>query len=740
MQRLIFLVILFLALSINVQAETNKIKAIVIEGNTTIGSNTILEAIETKIGDKFSKQTIDKDIKAIYKLGYFSDINVDIRETTEGLDIAFIVVERPLAKKIIFAGNKEIKEEELKKEVSVAIAKPISLPKIKKSVNKLTSFYKDKGYYFVNISSEIKETEGIIIFNIQEGKKIKIQEINLSGNKSFSNFKLKWKMATGRGDIYKEEELQRDIEKLDVFYKSEGYPLISISQPEVTYDEKKKGLIINISISEGKQFKVQDVKIIGNTILSTKELFEAIKIKKGNIYNLVKISLDRETIKSMYLEKGYALVQVLPIPDMNTKESVISLVFKIQEGEICYIESIQISGNTTTKDKVIRREMLIKEGETYDGKKIRNSRQKLINLGFFEGVSITTLPGRQENKQILDVKVKEGRTGNIVLSAGYGNKGLFGVVQVDKNNLFGKGWSTYLKAERGENLSNYEFGFTEPWFRDTPTSVGFDIWNKETKEGSSYTEKRIGSNIRVGRPWKTYNKIYLKYKYEEVKIIAGTTSDTSLKDWTDTWGEKYVPGSSLSAQIVRNTKKGEDILNPSSGYEVSLSNEIYGGPLGGKINFYKPTIESSCFIPSWKKFTLALHINVGLVSRLYKEIDSAEKNIPVYEKFKIGGPKSLRGYGERSIYPENSNGGNAFLVGNIEYRYPLTDAMSSALFFDFGDCWDKGNLKMKYGTGIGIRFKTPIGPITLDYAWRLSDVLSQKKGDTEFHFSIGPPF
>lgn len=741
MRKILCLFFIFLNIQI-LSAQEDKITDIQIHGNEYVASAIILGVIKTQVGDKYNLKDIDDDLKAIYNLGYLEDIKVDLKKEENGLILVFRVKEKPIVSKIKFQGNKELKEEDLKKEVTLKIDAPINQKDLTESLDKLTNLAKDKGYYFVKVTSRIEDDGKTVTFLIAEGKEVKIKEINLLGNEAFSTFKLKWKMTTSTGDFYKEKELQEDIEKLLFFYKTNGYPMVSIQKPEVNYDEEKKGIVINITISEGNIFRIKKISFSGNTIFNTKELNEMIKTKLDDIYDVRTIALDKSNIEGAYFEKGYVTTSVIPYQDFDSKEAMVKINFKIKEGGISYIEKITVSGNTNTKNKVILRELLFKEGDMFEGKKIKQSRQRLINLGFFERVKFDILPGSEENKKRLNIEVKEGKTGNLIFSTAYGNKpGLFGTIEFTKNNLWGEGYSTYIKSEFGKRLLNYEIGFTDPWFRDTATSVGVDIWNTTEKE-DEYTNKKRGGALRVGRTIKQYNNIYFKYKYDKTAMVdVKKDAPESIRDWVTKWGDsRYVLSSSMEVKFVRNTKKGEEILlHPTGGYQYEISNEFAGGFLGGNIDFYKPTFEGSWYIPSWWKFVLALHTKLGLVTNLAKQQD-----IPDYEKFRIGGPYSIRGYQDRSIHP-SSGGGKSMLIGNVEYRFPIAKELFGCLFTDVGNSWEETSdiasfSDLKYGIGFGIRFKSPIGPIRLDYAWGLSDAPGHRKGEPEAHISFGSYF
>ncbi|MEK7813528.1 MAG: BamA/TamA family outer membrane protein, partial [Candidatus Desantisbacteria bacterium] len=410
-------------------------------------------------------------------------------------------------------------------------------------------------------------------------------------------------------------------------------------------------------------------------------------------------------------------------------------------------EKILITGNTKTKENVIRRELLVKDGSLFDGQNVRLSRQRLINLGYFEEVNFNIKTGTEEGKKVLDIDVKEGKTGTFLFSAGYGSQpGGFGSIECVLNNLKGKGYAMNIKGELGENITNYEFGFTNPWFRDRQpkTLVGIDSWHSSDKY-TDYTSIRRGGAIRTSRDTSKHNSLSCKYKYEEVSMrdMSANVSD-SIKEWKTKWGEKYVKTSGLNFRFVRNTKMGDDIFNPDSGCFWDISQDLVGGILGGDVDYYKPTIDTTYYISSWWKFVLAVHSRFGIITKL-----NGNDTPPDYEKFRVGGHYSIRGYEERSICSQDKygkqEGGEAVFVGNIEYRFPIAPKqLYGVLFADCGNVWKKTSdfdfSELKYGAGIGIRINSPIGPIRMDYAWRLSDAPGQIKNDTKIHFGIGPSF
>ncbi|MBI4753386.1 outer membrane protein assembly factor BamA [Candidatus Desantisbacteria bacterium] len=465
------------------------------------------------------------------------------------------------------------------------------------------------------------------------------------------------------------------------------------------------------------------------------------------IYNIIQISQDMQLINSLYAAMGYISCQVIPEEEVDAEAKTVFISFKIDEGKQAYIEKILICGNTKTKDNVIRRELLIKDGSLFDGQDVRLSRQRLINLGYFDEVNFNIKPGADEGKKVLEIDVKEGKTGTFLFSAGYGSQpGGFGSIECVLNNLRGRGYAMNLKGELGENITNYEFGFTNPWFRDIKpkTLVGIESWHTSDKY-TDYTSLRKGVALRTSRDTSKHNSLSCKYKYEEVSMrdMSAKVSD-SIQDWKNKWGEDYVKTSGLNLRFIRNTKMGEDIFNPDSGCFWDISSDLVGSILGGDIEYFKPTIDATYYIPSWWKFVFAVHSRFGIITKL-----NGEDAPPDYEKFRVGGHYSVRGYEERSISPQDVNknpkGGEAVFVGNIEYRFPIAPKqLYGVLFADCGNVWEKTSVvdfsELKAGAGIGLRINSPIGPIRMDYAWRLNDAPGQVKGETKIHFGIGPSF
>lgn len=719
-------------------AEELKVIEVEVTGNEILSKEAILEAVETTVEKPFSKRILTKDVKKIYSLGMFEEVKVDLIEEEEGVKVNFIVVEKPTIEAIEFLNNVEIKEEKLREEYTLIEGDLYDEVKLRESVDKLENFYRQEGFYYIKIEPEVNKIEPHlvkVILKINEGNKTEIKKINFIGNKAFSSWRLRWIISSGKGDYFIEEKIREDLEQITYFYNNKGYLLCQTNLGKVYYEDKKKGLVVNIHIVEGDVFTIDEIKLRGYTLFAEKELLEQIETRKGKPYSLKKIREDQYRIMEKYSKEGYICVQVFPKPIIDKKQKKVSFDFEIIEGEKCYLEKVTVSGNKITKDNVILREVLLKPGDVFNGHKVNMTRQKLYQLGFFEYVDMEIMPGKEKNKKLLNIKVKERKTGTITLGTTWSDKyGFGGNLEIGQTNLFGKAYKLNVKAEFGRKRTDYRIGFVNPWLRNTPTSLGIDIY--DTRQViNEYTTKQKGVSISIGRPWKTFNRVYLDYKYERV-LFTEVDPILAPSDIVEREGLEEAT-SSLSLSFIRDTR--DKIYHTTKGYRILYSNELAGGSLGGDVDYYKSIIEGRMYIPLWWKFVLAIRSRFGII----KSITGDDKVRDDF-RFYLGGADTVRGYREDSIFLIDNNkehGGNSVFYTNIEYRFPIVDPLYFAFFLDMGNIWNEYryfNLNnLKFGKGFSFRIDTPMGPIRLDYGYPMRD---RDKKEPEFYFSIGAPF
>ncbi|MEW6006814.1 MAG: outer membrane protein assembly factor BamA, partial [bacterium] len=613
------------------------------EGNKRVSNEEIKKILPIKEADEFFSYNEKDCIKAIYNLGEFEDIESKTKEENGSISITFFLKECPLIKKITFSGNKKKKTEELKELITIKEGKPLFIPKINEEKNKIISFYKKEGFYFVEVVPKIKEEE--LIFEIKENEETKIKKIRFSGNRAFSSFRLKWKIKTGKGDSYIKENIDEDIDRLCQFYKEQGYARVAIQEPKISFE--KKGIIVDITVNEGKKYKIGKIEIEGNTLFSNDEIRGLIKVKEGEVYNLKRLEESFRDIVRLYYNKGYVSAGIIPEEFFKFKSLMVDYKIYIDEGEVSYIEGITIVGNKKTKDKVIRRELLIKEGDLLLWDNVSASKQRLSLLGYFEDVGVDILPGKEKNKKIVQIDVKEGKRGTALFGLSYTSQyGIFGSIQTSLINLFGMGYSANIKADIGKKMTNYELSFNDPWFLDKPISFGVGLWHQKLTR-DYYTEDREGGYISLGKRWKRFNRIYLKYKLNRSRFVdVKDDAPSDVIKWKNEWGLQYALTSSIETGIIHDTRM-PNVFSPEKGSKISLSSQFAGGILGGEINFYKPNFEASWYIPSLWKFILCLHTDFGFVEG---------KKVSDSEKFYLGGAKTIRGYSERSIHPSSGGG------------------------------------------------------------------------------------
>lgn len=716
-------------------AQSTIIRKIEITGNKVVKKEEIMELISTRVGDDFSSSRLREDLRSIYKMGYFSDASIEAEECkdTEGLVITFKLKERMSIGEIKFVGNKSIWANTIQDVLDIHKGDTCTLDEVKLLQNKrkILDLYEDKGYPFASIESKIEVKKGLanITFFIKEGNRVEIKNISITGNKALTSKTVLRKIETGIGKRYSERELEKGLEKLADFYREEGYILIEIPPPKVSFDTEGKKVFIDILINEGSQIKIGKIQIRGNTIFSTSEIQEKFSIKEGAIFNPNRFVEDLRYLQSRYYERGYILARVTPLTDIDEEKGIVSIVVEIGEEELVYIEGIKIEGNVSTKEKVIRRELIVKPGEIFNTQKIWRSRQKIYNLGFFEEVDIATEPGSEKGKMFLVVKVKEKRTAMMSFGAGYNSiDGFLGYLEVAWNNFRGLGEYLSGKVEVGPKKLNFEISFTEPWLLDTPTSLGASLYHT-TRDRTEYfyKEKRIGGNLTVGRLISDFDKIYLGYRYESVEVFdVGETASSDVKSGINVT-------SSMSISYGRDTR--DNRFDASSGIYFNLSTEVAGGIFGGNYNFYRSIFDFSTYYRLFFKWlVLALHLRAGMVDYYFPSTE-----VPIYERFYAGGADTIRGYLERSL-PAGATGGKAILYGNAEVRFPIPgteNMLKGIIFYDIGNAWRELEVnldQLKKGTGFGIRINLPVGALRFDIGYSID------RGGWEPHFSIGQMF
>jgi len=745
-------------------AEGEKLAEVRIQGNHRIEAAAILNVIKMHAGDTLSNDKTDADIRAIYKLGHFQDVQVLKEESDKGVVLVYSVQEKPIVREITFEGNKEITTEKLKEALEFRQNSVFSSKDLARSIAKIKKMYGDEGYYLADVQSQIKKSspsELTVALKVVEGDKILIKEIRFDGNKAISDSKLKgimetkekWFMSwlTGAG-TYKEEVLKNDALLLSDYYLNNGYVNIKVGEPVVKLNEAKTSLDVTIGITEGEKFRIGTIGFMGDLLDPADDLRKKLKSEPGEIFNRSLLRTDIGTLTDVYGDKGYAFATINPQTRMDNEKKIIDMTFDIEKGELVSIERINIAGNPKTRDKVIRREMRITESGLYSATGIKRSKQNLMNLGFFEEANIATAKGSAGNKLNVNVDVKEKPTGTFSIGGGYSSlDGLIGQGSVQQANFLGLGLKANLSASLGKRSNTYALGLTDPYFMDTKWTLGGDIYRSE-RIYTDYTRRLIGADIKGGYPINDFIGTFVMYKYEIKDLFAPSTAYQALHD-ADVNGV-YPLGTTTTSSIYSSiTHNSTDYrLDPSTGIINSFSVEYAG--LGGDNKFARFITDHTYFHPLYKKLVASTKLTLGYIQEVGPPV-------PIDEKFYLGGIYSLRGYRTRTVSPTNIQlvkdingnqgneqiylGGDKEVIGNVEMTFPLLSevGLKGVMFFDYGNSFnDEATVfdTMLTSYGFGVRWASPIGPLRLEYGIPINPRKDIDSTSGRLEFSIGTMF
>ncbi|MGD9322456.1 MAG: outer membrane protein assembly factor BamA, partial [Desulfobacterales bacterium] len=506
-----------------------KMVQILIQGNNRIEEDAIRRIIKIREGDLYNLKDITDELKAIYKMGYFDDIRVEAQDAEGGKSITFRITEKPSVRNILVKGNSRVyDDDDIKEVLTIRKGSILNNNTIQSDMRRIEELYKEKNYHNVNVSFNTyarENSQADIEYNIEEGEKFQISKINFVGNSAISSAKLKGLMETSEKGIFSwltssgdlnQENLNQDQARLTAFYHNNGYVQARVGEPEVKFEQD--GIVITIRIDEGPQFEVGEVTIAGDLIIPQEQLLEKIKITEEEYYDREMLRLDVITLTDIYADEGYAYADISPRIDQDIEDLVVDIIFDIDKGKQVYFEEITISGNTKTRDKVIRRQLKVYEQELYGGQRLKRSVQNLYRLDFFEDIKVNTTKGSSDDKMRLSLDVVEKNTGAFSFGAGFGNvENFFLTASVAERNLFGRSQTLSLKGQLGNKTTKFTLSFTEPWLFDIPLSAGADLYNWNYRF-SDYNKDSIGGNLRLGYPIIDYTRGYLSYNYDIANI------------------------------------------------------------------------------------------------------------------------------------------------------------------------------------------------------------------------------
>jgi outer membrane protein insertion porin family len=724
-----------------------RIAKIEIQGNRKINSTAIIARIKSKVGDNYSEADIAADIKAIFKMGFFLDVIAEETSIPEGKVVTFIVQEKGLISEIRINGNKALSKDDILEAMTTKTKQNLNQEQIKADTEKIKALYDSKGYYNAEITDKVErdgEKDFRVILDIKENDKLYIKSITFEGNEAFSSKELKNMMTTSEYSILhfftdagllKRDQLKQDIGKLTAYYFNNGFINAQIAEPEITTD--KKGIHILIKIKEGKRFKVDKVEISGDLLQKSQtELFKSLKTKKGDNYSREAIMKDIDFLTQACNDEGYANADINPKINTRENEQLVDVNYQMTKGQPVYINHINISGNNITRDKVIRRQLEVVEGDLYSGINLKNSYNNLNRLRYFEEVDFQTEKGPDKSKEDINIRVKEKSTGTFMVGAGYSAVDQAVIMgQITQQNFLGYGQILSLKASLGSTTNDIDLSFTEPWLFDLPIWSKADIW-KYKKDYDDYSLDSRGVGLTLGYPiWeKIMGSIGYKLSADEISNVSGAAPIQILDQ------EGQIITSAVTFSLNRDST--DDYIFPTRGTKagISITEAGAGGILGGDANYTQYGANLFAYFP------LPLDVVFGAKGRIgYIDAQNGAA-IPIFDRYVLGGINTLRGF--RYIGPTNPGtedviGGSTMLCFNFELVFPFIkdSGMKLVAFYDAGNTWNDNYYlnDLRQSVGLGLRWYSPIGPLRLEYGYIVNRGGIDDDSPGRFEFTIGAP-
>ena len=753
----------FFCLAAGASAEQGRVVRVDVSGAKTVAKETVLANVQTRSGMDYSDEVVSEDIRRLFALGYFTDVRADVDTLPEGLLLTFVVKEKPSIDSILIEGQRMLSKAKLLELLGLKVGELYDPRKLKKGLEQIKAEYTRKGYAQADaVSRVVEHTEEntlTLYLVVDEGSRMRVYQVLIEGNHAFSDRQVLKLIKTRRKwwiwpAVYSEQVLNEDMERIKAFYRKNGYQDIAVKS-EIFRQPNGRRLSLHVTLQEGLQHRIGQVSLTGIKLFPETEVKEVIQLKPGAVYSSDTLQEDLKMIKQYYGDRGYIHADVTPEPQLDDANKRVNLIYHITEKELVAINRLDIQGNLKTKDVVVRRELRVWPGETFDGGKIRKSIDRLYNLGYFEEVSVDTKPTAQSEREDLIFKVKESKTGSFSFGGGFSSVDrLVGMVEVEQRNFdllnfpsfTGAGQDLLFRVEAGTVRRYFDLSFTEPWIFGKPLSFGIDGYSRTRLRsrdlGLGYEEARHGAGLRLGKEFADVLKTNLGYQIYRTEI--SDVVDEASADLRAEQGRSDISVGSLSLAYDRRNNR----FDPTRGLYLFASTDLAGGPFLADKDFYRLQSGASFYLPQGERFVLEARTRAGIVQAYG---DSEE--VPIFERFFGGGAGTIRGYKERNVGPRDpfSNdpiGGEATFLGTLEEVATIINdekgraIIKGSVFVDVGDVWRHVNEfgeSLKAGIGVGTRINTPIGPVRLDLGYPVSDVQDDQR-KLRFHFNVSRSF
>jgi len=734
------------------------IRAIDVEynGPATVSKERILAYMRTKVGDPFNDATVQQDVEALYKSGAVQNVRIFGEPQADGVKVIVQVQTRLLAREIVIEGAERIKAQKLRKEIKLKLNQPIREEDLEEAREKIIEIYQSHGFTDVSVQfrvDPIDEKHGTarVVYTVNEGARGAVAQINFEGNAHVSTWRLRKVMKTKRQTVVAfldksgrldEAQLQQDLDSIREWYQDHGF--IDVEIKDVRRERNAKGkLTITIVVAEGPQYHVRNLTISGEKVAQQGSIRTLLKMKEGSVYSPKQLHDDAKAVADAYGSGGYVDLVVTP-ESIPAGPALVDVHYKIEEGERSYLNRVTIEGNTRTKDKVIRREVLVAPGDVFNTVRVDTTKKRLDNLGYFSKVETypedTDVPGRKD----LTILVQEKRTGSLSFGGGFSTVDqLVGFAELTQGNFDLFNWPTFtgggqkfrLRVQYGTQRKDFLLNVVEPYFLDRPVSLSGSLFYSEADYLSvDYNQRNYGFSFELRKPLTSFMYGSVGYQLQNVDIYnVPSTAPITIQEQQGTFTESKILGS-----LVFDRR--DNPLLTRTGQRITYSPYIAGGFLGGDVQIYGWDIEGSQYFPL--KWDTILLFN-GEIATVDTWGDGPF--VPIYERLYLGGANNLRGFPFREVGPQQKGepiGGQSMGRLTVEWTFPIIEKARGALFYDSGfvnaDPWKFDFSHLASDIGAGIRINLPIGPLRLDYGYPIER--AGYHGGGHFNFSVGYQF
>ncbi len=733
------------------------VKAIEVQyaGSTTIAKEKLLANMQTRVGKPYDERTVEEDIRNLYATGTITNVRIFGEPKPDGVKVIVVVQAKAQLSEVLLNGVVRLKLARVRKEIGAKPGDTLNEAGIEADRQKVIDYYTGKGFSEVDVKSNVDVNEKLgtarVTFTINEGDKVEIHSVKFEGNAAVATKDIRKVVKTKpknllsfitKGGRLNTEAMEQDVAAIRELYQSRGYIDVVVSAPQIDRIESRAD--VTFTISEGIQYHVGKVSYSGALVFTQEELVRNVKIKTDEIYSPQALRADVRAMQDLYGSRGYIDFQA-GADTSPGGAGVINVAYRFDEGVQSYVEHINISGNTRTKDKVIRREVAVAPGDIYNTVRVDASKERLKNLNYFSRVdsfpSDTLVPGRKD----ININLEEKRTGSLNFGAGFSSiDNLLGFAEVTQGNFDIMNWPTLtgggqkfrMRAQYGTKRKDFVISLTEPYFLDYKISLGGELFYRDASFVSSvYDERRYGFDLNSRKALNQFTFVRFGYRIEDVDIhnVAVDASDEIKKEA----GARLQ--SQISSGITYDTR--DSLFLTRKGERIDLQTYVAGGPLGGDVQIYGFDLEGSKYFKLPWDTILTLNGQVANVSTW-----GSGSEVPIFDRLYLGGANNLRGYNYRDVGPKDSKGepigGNSLIRATAEYTFPLVEKVRGAIFYDAGSV---SSSSYKFGgnfssdAGLGLRLDLPIGPIRIDYGIPIANGSGNGSGG-KFNFNIGYQF